>query len=318
MKKEKYLSQTIGDFYIDSIYSIDANSVKHYRGICKNGHERLTPIFHIKKNSNCSKCKEENKIKSMIGKKSGKLTVISYFGHRDDVVTDSPFYLCRCDCGNNKDILLTAYEINKERQKSCGCIYNSIEFKEKLIEIGSKRKGNNEFILSECETYTVVKCSNGEFYIDNDKVDFLKSLNRTFYLKDGYVYFKMNKHEFQLHRELKMLGRYNEDDKIIVDHIDGERNNNRDYNLRVTTKDKNPMNCKTYSNNTSGVKGVSWMDRLSKWQVNINVNRSNVYIGIYDNFEDAKNARIKAEKHYFGEYSRQYGKEFRDEQLPLS
>lgn len=100
------------------------------------------------------------------------------------------------------------------------------------------------------------------------------------------------------------LDLYNNKDKIIVDHIDGDRSNNRLNNLRVTKKLKNPINCKKYKNNKSGVIGVYWNSRLEKWCASIGINKKIIHLGVFEVFEDAVEERLKAEKEYFGEFKR--------------
>ena len=102
------------------------------------------------------------------------------------------------------------------------------------------------------------------------------------------------------------LGRFNHEDGIIVDHINGDKSDCRKSNLRVCHKNKNPKNAQTYSNNTSGHKGITWMSRLNKWQVSIQVDKDNKYLGVYSDFNKAVEVRKQAEIEYFGEYSRDY------------
>ena len=98
--------------------------------------------------------------------------------------------------------------------------------------------------------------------------------------------------------------RYDNTTKLIVDHINGNRLDNRKSNLRICHKEKNPINCKKYKNNTSGCKGVSWSKRLNKWQVTININKRHIYLGLYSDLEEAITVRKEAEKKYFGEFTR--------------
>jgi len=53
----------------------------------------------------------------------------------------------------------------------------------------------------------------------------------------------------------------------FVDHIDGNKKNNRIENLREATKSQNAMNQKVSTRNTSGIKGVMWHKRDKKWFV---------------------------------------------------
>ena len=62
------------------------------------------------------------------------------------------------------------------------------------------------------------------------------------------------------------------------------------------------MNTYLYKNNTSGYKGVKWNDHCSKWEADIQVNKKSIYLGVFDNLEDAVKVRQEAEQEYFGQY----------------
>lgn len=51
----------------------------------------------------------------------------------------------------------------------------------------------------------------------------------------------------------------------FLDHIDGDKLNNRIENLRPAAKTENGWNTKLKSNNTSGIKGVCWCKRRMYW-----------------------------------------------------
>lgn len=63
------------------------------------------------------------------------------------------------------------------------------------------------------------------------------------------------------------------------------------------------MNSYKPSNNTSGVKGVSWSERDNLWHVYIGIDNHRVNLGWFKDFNDAVECRLKAEEKYFGEYS---------------
>ena len=65
------------------------------------------------------------------------------------------------------------------------------------------------------------------------------------------------------------------------------------------------QNCKLRTNNSSGITGVSWHKQKSKWRARIVVNGIEMLLGMYDKFEDAVKARLKAEQKYFGEFAPQ-------------
>jgi hypothetical protein len=54
-----------------------------------------------------------------------------------------------------------------------------------------------------------------------------------------------------------------------VDHINGDRADNRIENLRVSDCMTNAFNSKLKSDNKTGVKGVSWCNTYQKWTVQI-------------------------------------------------
>lgn len=88
-----------------------------------------------------------------------------------------------------------------------------------------------------------------------------------------------------------------------IDHINGNRLDNRKQNLRKCTNQENNFNKGLYSHNTSGVTGVSWDKRRNKWEVSIKINQKKMYLGRFDNFNDAVNKRKETEMIYFGEFA---------------
>jgi hypothetical protein len=80
-----------------------------------------------------------------------------------------------------------------------------------------------------------------------------------------------------------------------VDHIDGDRSNNRIMNLRAVTHQQNQQNMKRSSRNTSGVVGVSWNTGKSRWDAKISVDGRSILIGRFINFEEAVAARKRHE-----------------------
>lgn len=58
----------------------------------------------------------------------------------------------------------------------------------------------------------------------------------------------------------------------LLDHRDTNPANNCVGNLRVATESQNRHNANKHSDNTSGVKGVYWDARTSKWMVKVSMN----------------------------------------------
>ena len=75
----------------------------------------------------------------------------------------------------------------------------------------------------------------------------------------AYRYIFIDKHSYPLQRAIFVYHYDSIDDSIFVDHIDNDRRNNRIENLRVATKVQNQHNTILSTNNTSGIKGASWV-----------------------------------------------------------
>lgn len=83
-----------------------------------------------------------------------------------------------------------------------------------------------------------------------------------------------------------------------IDHINGNRSDNRETNLREVTFKENHKNKKLPENNKSGVIGVSMYMKSLKWQSQIRVNGKQIHLGYYEDFEEAVKVRLEAEKKY--------------------
>lgn len=90
----------------------------------------------------------------------------------------------------------------------------------------------------------------------------------------------------------------------IVDHIDGDKANNRPENLRLASASQNNFNCKAYRNNKSGLKGVSWHSARSKWIAQIAANGRNRLLGYFETKEDAHQAYCAAAAETHGDFAR--------------
>lgn len=89
---------------------------------------------------------------------------------------------------------------------------------------------------------------------------------------------------------------------MYVDHINGNRLDNRKSNLRICTNQENNFNRTAQSNNISGFKGI-WFDKSrNKWTTEIKYNNKKIYIGRYEDKEVAIFSRLYAEKILFKEY----------------
>lgn len=84
----------------------------------------------------------------------------------------------------------------------------------------------------------------------------------------------------------------------FLDHINGDRSDNRPANLRVVVAQENARNQKARYDNTSGVVGVCWCKRKRKWVARITVNYHHKNLGAFLMKKDAIACRKAAEKKY--------------------
>jgi len=85
-----------------------------------------------------------------------------------------------------------------------------------------------------------------------------------------------------------------------VDHINGNRKDNRAENLRDVGRVTNSRNCSRSKLNTSGVTGVHWDNARGKWAARIKEDYKVIHLGRFDDFADAVATRKAAEiKHGF-------------------
>lgn len=89
----------------------------------------------------------------------------------------------------------------------------------------------------------------------------------------------------------------------LLDHKNMNKLDNRKENLRRCTPAQNNMNKNPRRDSNSGVTGVSWVSSNKKWKAAITVDGKDIYLGLYELFDDAVKVRRQAEKKYFREFA---------------
>lgn len=133
--------------------------------------------------------------------------------------------------------------------------------------------------------------------IDTKNIDMIKDYK--WYLRpDGYVATNNynGKYEY-LHNVI-----CKKKDKKYIDHIDRDKLNNTEDNLREATGSENQMNKGIHGKNTSGKTGVYWSKSQNAWCVMIGFQYKRKNLGYFKSYDDAVACRMQAEKDYFKEY----------------
>ena len=115
-------------------------------------------------------------------------------------------------------------------------------------------------------------------------------------INQGYARLTINsdsKMTVQLvHRLTARLFIPNPEKKECVDHVDGNKMNNRIDNLRWVSKAENIHNQKK-------AKGYHWHVRRNKWQAAISIDRIAKHLGYFDQESEARDAYESASRLYY-------------------
>jgi hypothetical protein len=113
----------------------------------------------------------------------------------------------------------------------------------------------------------------------------------------GYITFIFMGKSRLAHRVAWLL-HYGEWPAGFIDHINGDRADNRIANLRDVSRSGNQRNQKLSSRNKSGVLGVHWSNKASKWVASIKLNGRQIHLGLFEEKFTAAEARHRADRLY--------------------
>jgi len=222
------------------------------------------------------------------GNKYGLLTVVKYAYTKNK----RAYWVCNCDCGN-KNIIVQGKYLRNGDTKSCGCLYIN-----NATNMGKSNKKVNDYYIDEFNTVHVKLQNNKEMLCNLE--DWEKAKNIYWYENNtGYARGLYNGKEILFHNFI-----LNIQDGKQVDHIFGNKLDNRKSMLRILTHQENMLNKGIYKNNTSGVTGVSWDKKSNRWVAYIQYKKEFIKLGYYQDFETAVKVRKETELKYFGDYHR--------------
>lgn len=114
---------------------------------------------------------------------------------------------------------------------------------------------------------------------------------------NGYIRIEIDGRRYHAHR-LAWFYSFGEWPQYI-DHINGDRADNRLQNLRNATQSQNAANMKR-----GKPKGISFDQRTKRWVAQITVNYKNHFLGRFETPEAAHATYCAAALKYFGEFAR--------------
>lgn len=210
------------------------------------------------------------KVKEMIGKKFGRLTVIKPV--EEQTSNGSYKFLCQCDCGNTT--IVSGGHLRNGDTISCGCAVTV----DKTDIIGKKFGRLTVLSLEEGDKFIRYKC---RCDCGNEIVTYrhvlISGQSQSCGCRQREVASK-NMNEF-LSNVLKEKSRLD------------------------------LMNTKPYVNNTSGRRGISWNSNKQMWEAYIGTKGRRIKLGYFTDFEDAVKAREQAEHDTWEPTLNKYGRE---------
>ena len=117
----------------------------------------------------------------------------------------------------------------------------------------------------------------------------------------GYTVVEINNNNIMAHRLVWMM--HNGSFEGFIDHIDGNRSNNKIENLRLATVLQNSWNRKNNSNNRTGVKGVHQIKATNKYQARICIGNKRLVLGSFEDLELAELVVMEARDKYHGKFA---------------
>ncbi len=209
------------------------------------------------------------------GHKYGRLVVLGVsHKYKRPSGTQVTYWNCVCDCGEN--ISVVGSDLRSGHTGSCGCLHKEM--------LSGRMKTHG---MTGTRIYTIWKGMKTR----------CKNVSETYHNYGGRGITYCESWEIFDNFLLDMGEGYS--DGLELDRIDV----NGDYckeNCRWVDGNIQAYNQRKKSSNTSGRTGVSYHKRTTKWHARISVKGEMIFMGCFDNFEDAVKAREEAELKYYG------------------
>ncbi len=217
------------------------------------------------------------KMIDLTGKTFGRLTVIGPAPCPENIKNTHKYWLCRCDCGNQT--VVRGSNLKSNRTKSCGCLKNQVKhgkIKTRLYRIFGAMK---------------TRCYNQ---------------NATAYVNYGARGIKVCEawldkvNGFQNFAEWSLANGYSDDLSIDRINVNG---NYEPSNCRWVSSQTQNCNRRKFKINKSINTGI-YKKQNGKYEAYITINKKNKYLGTFASFEEAVEAKQKAERELYPEYAK--------------
>jgi hypothetical protein len=156
--------------------------------------------------------------------------------------------------------------------------------------------------IEELKTALLYNPDTGEFVWKSARPGVVRSI-AGYKMKNGYVTICLDQKQYYAHR-LAWLYVNGSWPTLMLDHINGDRADNRIANLRLANQTEQNANSKIRKDNSSGIRGVYFAKDIKRWRAQINVRSKWIHLGSFADFEQAKDAYEEAAFRYFGEFKR--------------
>lgn len=88
-----------------------------------------------------------------------------------------------------------------------------------------------------------------------------------------------------------------------IDHINGDRTDNRIENLRLASRGENLRNMRVSGKGSSKYKGVSWHKAAGKWSAQITLDNKKKHLGLFEEEISAALAYDTAAKEFYKDFA---------------
>lgn len=145
----------------------------------------------------------------------------------------------------------------------------------------------------------------GIFYWKNNKKGHVKKgdLAGSNHVK-GYITIRIGGKDYLAHRLALIISGVEIPIDRQIDHINGNKKDNRLSNLRLASYNQNNQNVGIRRDNLSGFKGVGFESKRNKWRARIRSNNKIKWLGYFDTPEEAHEAYCREAEKLHGPFAR--------------